>query len=62
MMRWEKCWKRFEKTGDIRDYLNYTACTREQKELGDSKESRMTCSLALYEKEEKETARGKEIR
>ena len=22
-------WKRFEKTGGVLDYLNYTACTRE---------------------------------
>ncbi|MBQ9119093.1 MAG: hypothetical protein IJY09_03425 [Lachnospiraceae bacterium] len=29
MKTWESYWKRFEKTGDIRDYLNYTACTRE---------------------------------
>lgn len=29
MKKWESYWKRFEKTGDVRDYLNYTACTRE---------------------------------
>ena len=32
MKKWESYWKRFEKTGDIRDYLNYTACTREENE------------------------------
>lgn len=29
MLKREGYWKRFEKTGDVRDYLNYTACTRE---------------------------------
>jgi hypothetical protein len=23
------CWKKFEETGNISDYLNYTACTAE---------------------------------
>ncbi len=30
MKKRESCWKRFERTGDIRDYLSYTACTREE--------------------------------
>ena len=29
MERQEGYWRRFEKTGDVMDYLNYTACTRE---------------------------------
>ncbi|MFU0827170.1 MAG: DUF4240 domain-containing protein [Lachnoclostridium sp.] len=29
-MRNEKYWERFEKTGNIMDYLNYTACTAEE--------------------------------
>lgn len=29
MLKREGYWKRFEKTGDVRDYLNYTACTAE---------------------------------
>ena len=32
MKKWESYWKRFEKTGDIRDYLNYTACTKENED------------------------------
>lgn len=28
-MRNQEYWKRFEKTGYISDYLNYTACTAE---------------------------------
>lgn len=34
MKKRESYWRRFEKTGDIRDYLNYTACTREDAERG----------------------------
>lgn len=29
MMKAQEYWKQFELTGDIRDYLNYTACTSE---------------------------------
>ena len=29
MEKWEGYWKRFEKTGGVMDYLNYTACTKE---------------------------------
>lgn len=29
-MRNERYWERFEKTGNIMDYLNYTACTAEE--------------------------------
>lgn len=28
-MRNDESWKRFEETGGIREYLDYTACTRE---------------------------------
>lgn len=30
MVKNEEFWKVFEQTGDIKDYLNYTACTRER--------------------------------
>lgn len=30
-MKCNESWKKFEKTGDVRAYLNYTACTREEK-------------------------------
>ena len=29
MEKREDCWKRFERTGGVMDYLNYTACTKE---------------------------------
>ncbi len=41
MKKRESCWKRFEQTGDIRDYLNYTACTREETAVG--------CSVAVQD-------------
>lgn len=28
-MKDSECWKRFAKTGNVMDYLNYTACTIE---------------------------------
>lgn len=31
MVKREESWIRFEQTGDVREYLNYTACTREKK-------------------------------
>ena len=31
MMKKEESWKMFEKTGGVREYLNYTACTSEGK-------------------------------
>ncbi|MDD5937222.1 MAG: hypothetical protein PUC65_16925 [Clostridiales bacterium] len=27
----EESWERFEQTGDVREYLKYTACTSERK-------------------------------
>ncbi len=29
MEKREDCWRRFERTGGVMDYLNYTACTKE---------------------------------
>ena len=39
MVKNEEFWKRFEQTGDVKDYLNYTACTSER-ELDTKKEIR----------------------
>lgn len=36
-MKKEESWIKFEKTGAVIEYLNYTACTREEK-LGCKKE------------------------
>ena len=33
MVKAQEYWKLFEQTGDIRDYLNYTACTSEHEEV-----------------------------
>lgn len=33
MMKSLEFWKIFEKTGEIRDYLNYTACTSEGEQM-----------------------------
>lgn len=39
MMKKEESWNRFEKTGSIREYLKYTACTTED-ELAAKKETK----------------------
>ena len=33
MVKAQEYWKLFEQTGDIRDYLNYTACTSEREHV-----------------------------
>lgn len=33
MVKAQEYWKQFEQTGDIRDYLNYTACTSERDQV-----------------------------
>lgn len=43
-MKNDEYWKQFEKTGDVLDYLNYTACTCE--------ETMLYTSLAINESKE----------
>lgn len=33
MVKAQEYWKLFEQTGDIQDYLNYTACTSEVEQV-----------------------------
>lgn len=53
MMESKEFWKKFEKTGDIRDYLNFTACTSESEQVEQQTESQYDTSL-VQEKETKD--------